>query len=122
MDKQFYPSYLCGNVIRSEVLEEHPELAGVFEKLTGLISDSEMAKMNDEVETKGREPRDVAEEFLQDNGLFAVRRRKDAGRSLNFSMYKKDTVTRWLSMILICDRKREFVTIVGSSGCGKPRR
>ena len=68
-DKQFYPSYLCGNVIRSEVLEEHPELAGVFEKLTGLISDSEMAKMNDEVETKGREPRDVAEEFLQDNGL-----------------------------------------------------
>ena len=68
-DKQFYPSYLCGNVIRSEVLEAHPELAGVFEKLTGLISDSEMAKMNDEVETKGREPRDVAEEFLQDNGL-----------------------------------------------------
>lgn len=41
----------------------------MFEKLTGLISDSEMAKMNDEVETKGREPRDVAEEFLQDNGL-----------------------------------------------------
>ena len=29
-DKNFYPSYLCGNVIRSEVLEEHPELAGKY--------------------------------------------------------------------------------------------
>ena len=68
-DRQFYPSYLCGNVVRTGVLEEHPELAGVFEKLTGLISDRDMARMNDEVETEGREPREVAEEFLRANGL-----------------------------------------------------
>ena len=37
-DKQFYPSYLCGNVIRNEVLEDHPELKEVFRKLTGIIS------------------------------------------------------------------------------------
>lgn len=33
-DLHFYPSYLCGNVIRNEVLESHPELKEVFDKLT----------------------------------------------------------------------------------------
>lgn len=68
-DQHFYPSYLCGNVIRSEVLEEHPELEGVFEKVTGIISDRDMAAMNYEVETEGKEPRDVAQEFLEERGL-----------------------------------------------------
>lgn len=68
-DKQFYPSYLCGNVIRSEVLEEHPELEAVFQKLTGIISDSDMAEMNYAVETEGKEPREVAEEFLAGHEL-----------------------------------------------------
>ncbi len=68
-DKGFYPSYLCGNIIRSEVLENHPELNNIFEKLTGIISDSDMAEMNYAVETKGKEPRDVAEEFLEDKNL-----------------------------------------------------
>lgn len=68
-DKQFYPSYLCGNVVRGEVLEEYPELNCVFEKVTGLISDSDMAQMNYEVETENREPEDVAEEYLDAHGL-----------------------------------------------------
>lgn len=68
-DKQFYPSYLCGNVVRTEVLEEHPELEAVFGKLTGVLSDGDMAQMNYEVETEGREPKDVAEEFLRSRDL-----------------------------------------------------
>lgn len=68
-DLQFYPSYLCGNVIRNEVLEKYPELKDVFQKLSGIISDSDMAKMNYAVETEGKEPRDVAEEFLYSHDL-----------------------------------------------------
>lgn len=68
-DKQFYPSYLCGNVIRTEVLKKHPELNAVFQSLTGTISDEAMAKMNYEVESKEKEPREVAREFLQKAGL-----------------------------------------------------
>ena len=37
--------------------------------MTGLISDSDMAQMNYEVETEGREPEDVAEEYLESHGL-----------------------------------------------------
>ena len=50
-DQQFYPSYMCGNVVRNEVLKKHPELKTVLNKLTNKISDRDMAKMNYKVET-----------------------------------------------------------------------
>ena len=68
-DKGFLPSYLCGNVVRNEVLEEHPELEEVFNELTGTITDADMAAMNYAVEAEGAEPRDVAMAFLRERGL-----------------------------------------------------
>lgn len=68
-DKQFYPSYMCGNIVRNEVVEQHPELEAVLQTLSGTITDSDMARMNYEVETLGREPRAVAKEFLAGKGL-----------------------------------------------------
>ena len=52
-DKGLYPSYMCGFVVRNEVFEDHPELQQVFDKVENLITDAEMAKMNDQVETEG---------------------------------------------------------------------
>ena len=37
--------------------------------MTGLITDSDMAQMNYEVETENREPEDVAREYLESHGL-----------------------------------------------------
>ena len=68
-DRHFYPSYQCYNVVRMDTLEAHPELRVELEKLDGTISDADMARMNNEVETKGREPKDVADEFLAERGL-----------------------------------------------------
>lgn len=68
-DRQFYPSYVCGNVIRREVLEEYPELEAVLETLNGLITDSDMAAMNYSVETENLEPRKAAEDFLRSHGI-----------------------------------------------------
>ena len=68
-DRSFFPSYRCGNVVRADVLDRHPELGDAFEKLTGIITDEEMAAMNYAVETGGREPRSVAEEFLRGKGV-----------------------------------------------------
>lgn len=68
-DKNFYPSYICGNVIRAEVLEKYPELEAVFEKLNGLITDSDMAELNYSVETENKEPREAAEDFLRSHDL-----------------------------------------------------
>lgn len=68
-DLGFHPSYLCGNVIRKEVLLAHPELENIFKKLEGKITDDIMAKMNYQVETLGKEPRDVAMDYLETNGF-----------------------------------------------------
>lgn len=51
----FYPSYQCGNVIRSEVLQQHPELNEIFKQLEQILTDKEMAEMNYEIETMGAE-------------------------------------------------------------------
>lgn len=68
-DKQFYPSYLCGNVVRSEVLRQHPELRSTLEKIQNRITDNDMAAMNNAVENEGRDPHDVAEDFLRTQNL-----------------------------------------------------
>ena len=68
-DLGFFPSYLCGNIVRNEVLEEHPELRDVLERLDGTITDTDMAEMNYQVEAEGAEPADVAREFLASRGL-----------------------------------------------------
>lgn len=70
-DKGFYPSYLCGTVVRMDVLEQYPELDSVFAKLDGVLSDGRIADMNYQVETEGKEPKDVAHAFLRDAGLVA---------------------------------------------------
>lgn len=68
-DRHFYPSYLCGNVVRRDALEKHPELRGELLKLQGAITDADMARMNNEVETQGQEPKAVADAFLAEKGL-----------------------------------------------------
>lgn len=68
-DKGLYPSYVCGFVVRSDVLEAHPELQAVFDKMENTITDAEMADMNYQVEALGKAPEDVAKTFLQEKDL-----------------------------------------------------
>ena len=68
-DKHLYPSYMAGNVVRSEVLIAHPELRPILESLTNTITDQEMAKMNYAVETEHQLPSDVAHTFLIEHNL-----------------------------------------------------
>ena len=68
-DKKFFTSYECGMVVRQAVLSEHPELRSLLARFDGLISEAEMARMNDEVESGGEEPRTVARRFLQEKGV-----------------------------------------------------
>lgn len=67
-DRQFYPTYYCGTVIRQETLENYPELTAVLELMEDLIQDGDMARMNYEVES-GQDEKAVALAFLQERGL-----------------------------------------------------
>lgn len=68
-DKGFYPSYMCGFVVRDEVLAAHPELLDVFKKVENILTDEKMATMNYQVEVEGQEPEAVATNFLKEAGL-----------------------------------------------------
>lgn len=68
-DLHFYPSYQCGNVVRSEILAEYPQLRDIFAMVQGILSDREMAHLNYLVETENVEPRDAALQLLQEKGL-----------------------------------------------------
>lgn len=68
-DKQLYPSYRAGNIVRNEILMKYPELSPILNKLNETITDSHMAQMNYQVEVEKREPSAVAEAFLQQSNL-----------------------------------------------------
>ena len=69
-DKNFFPSYYAATLIRNETLEKYPEIKDVIEKLANIISDEEMIEMNYQVEIEDRDPKDVASDFLEKEGLF----------------------------------------------------
>jgi glycine betaine/choline ABC-type transport system substrate-binding protein len=68
-DKNFYQTYYCGTVVRNDTLEKYKELEEVLMKMDNIINDSEMAKLNYEVETNKKDEREVAKEFLTSKGL-----------------------------------------------------
>ena len=68
-DKGFYPSYMCGFVVRDEVLAAYPELLEVFKKVENILTDEKMAAMNYQVEVEGQDPEAVATNFLKEAGL-----------------------------------------------------
>ncbi|MBC5647904.1 glycine betaine ABC transporter substrate-binding protein [Christensenella tenuis] len=68
-DKNFFPSYYCGTIVREEALEAHPELRDVLMKMDGILTDEEMAQLNYRVENDKEDEKTVAIDFLTQKGL-----------------------------------------------------
>lgn len=68
-DKSFFPPYYAAPIVRAEVLEKHPEIAGALKVLAGKLDDTEMAKLNAKVDLEKQDPKVVAKEWLQAKGL-----------------------------------------------------
>lgn len=68
-DKNFFPSYYCGTIVRQDTLKAHPELEAVLMKMDGILTDEEMAKLNYRVENNKENEREVARDFLAQKGL-----------------------------------------------------
>ena len=69
-DKDFFPPYFAAPVANQELFNRHPVVQRVLGQLTDEINNTEMQKMNFEVDENNRQPRDVAREFLTRRGLF----------------------------------------------------
>lgn len=68
-DKQFFPAYQAGIVLRNETQKKYPELKALFEQLEGQINDAMMLQLNYEVEIEKKSPTVVALTFLESHGL-----------------------------------------------------
>jgi len=69
-DKQFFPPYDASPVVNNEVLEKHPELTDIFNKLEDTISTEMMQELNYKVDVQLKEPATVAKTFLEENNYF----------------------------------------------------
>jgi osmoprotectant transport system substrate-binding protein len=68
-DKGFFPPYQVAPVVRQDTLEEYPGLDRILNSVTTTITTPIMQRLNYEVTGKGREPSEVAREFLVQQGL-----------------------------------------------------
>lgn len=68
-DKGFFPVYNPAPVIRQEILDAYPELPDLINKLPPLLDNATLANLNKSVDLDQKEPEEVAEQFLKENGL-----------------------------------------------------
>lgn len=69
-DKNCWPPYHVGAVLRPEVLENYPQLEEQLNKLFSLLTDEVMVQLNWKVDGDAKmEPAEVARQFLKENKL-----------------------------------------------------
>jgi len=68
-DKAFFPFFNPALVVRTDVLDEHPQLEELFAPVTDALTDEALIEMNARVDVEGQTPEQVASEFLAEEGI-----------------------------------------------------
>ncbi|WP_068676700.1 ABC transporter permease/substrate-binding protein [Oceanobacillus sp. Castelsardo] len=68
-DQELFPPYQGAPLLRSETLEKYPELEEILNQLAGKITDEQMREMNYLVAVEGKSANEIAQEFLEEEGL-----------------------------------------------------
>jgi glycine betaine/choline ABC-type transport system substrate-binding protein len=68
-DKNFFPPYETGFVLRQEIAAKYPKVKEALVLLSGKINDQAMTELNFQVEVEKKDPADVARKFLKDKGM-----------------------------------------------------
>ncbi|REE02889.1 glycine/betaine ABC transporter substrate-binding protein [Citricoccus nitrophenolicus] len=68
-DQEFFVEYQGAMTLRQETLDEYPAIAEIMAPISEKLTNETMMELNGKVDTDGEDPRDVAEEWLQDQGL-----------------------------------------------------
>ncbi len=68
-NKQFFPPYYAAPVVREDILKKHPEIADALNLLGGKLDDQQMAQLNAKVDLEKNDAKDVARDWLKQQGL-----------------------------------------------------
>jgi osmoprotectant transport system substrate-binding protein len=67
--KSIWPFYYPAPVVRSDVLEKHPEIRGILNEVSASLSVETMRELNGQVDLDQEDPEDVARQHLEDEGI-----------------------------------------------------
>lgn len=68
-DKSFFPGYNAAPEFATKTLEKYPELKELFNSISAKLDNPTMQRLNAEVDVAGKEPVDVAFQWLLDQGF-----------------------------------------------------
>jgi osmoprotectant transport system substrate-binding protein len=68
-DKKYFPAYNVAPVISKKVLDKYPQLRDLFQPVSDKLTDSVLIELNSQVDVEGREPADVAMDWLVKQGF-----------------------------------------------------
>lgn len=68
-DKRYFPNYNVALVVRDEVLKEHPEIKDLIAPVAKKLTNKVLLELNAEIDVGGRDPADVAHDWLKDEGF-----------------------------------------------------
>lgn len=68
-DKGFWPPYNIAPVVRNEALRKHPQIASVLNKLSPLLTDDAVRKLNLQVNVQHQDSTDAAQAFLKEHAI-----------------------------------------------------
>ncbi len=68
-EKKIWPFYYPAPVVRSEVLEENPDIEEILNQVSATLNVDNIRELNGRVDIGGEDPEDVAADFLAQQGL-----------------------------------------------------
>ncbi|MGP9649872.1 glycine/betaine ABC transporter substrate-binding protein [Arthrobacter sp. MYb211] len=71
-DKQYFPSYNAAPAFNAEFLHENPGVKDVMAQIAPMLTDEVLLELNYQVDVEGREPADVAYEWMLNEGLISA--------------------------------------------------
>jgi osmoprotectant transport system substrate-binding protein len=68
-DRDLFPNYAMTPVVRREVLDRHPEIAAHLDRLSAILDNETIAKLNAMIDVDRARIPEVASEFLRSSGM-----------------------------------------------------
>jgi osmoprotectant transport system substrate-binding protein len=68
-DKKYFPAYNVAPIIRQETLDRYPQLRDLLKPVSEKLTDEVLIELNAQVDVDGREPADVAMDWLVQEGF-----------------------------------------------------
>jgi osmoprotectant transport system substrate-binding protein len=71
-DHRFFPRYNLGITLREPLLQRYPQITDVFRPVSDRLNNQELMRMNAGVDVEGRDPVDVARDWMVEQGFVSL--------------------------------------------------